>query len=742
MAKSIEIHKKTADIWEHIDQPIGRKFTLSDFYVKSEENFTGFQIIELGGSQRIPYLISEVTVYDDTDIGTPETFANQVELFQRLHDLKYPAFDYSSDISPLYVLKSSISQDVSTDQASTIKIPSVKAVYDWVALQIATYGFWTKTGNKIRNNNTDDVEIGLQTAKSFRIFDHLNSQIFSIGELGVVTSINRFIGTNFEITTANNGLVSALFGGSDFKITSAGFTSTRPILYTADFSADTTLERLITYAELQATSSMVDTSSIIYNDNRNGNSLDMDGNIISGVSSIAVSGTGVFGGTITALNFSGSSSGSNTGDNATNTTSNTYADTKVQNSLSASTTVAPSATAVNTGLAAKLDITYLTLASGSILSKQTTNTIAVPASDMIFAATTSQPHSITGTSSLRGIFSGYDDIIEASIASNQFGTHHSIIRTNASGHNLQAGGSYLDLNSSYSAMIGGTLNTVATTRSTFVACSENANISGGNGYISIICANTPVVTSTASYISVGPSTNASITGAVNHITILGGATPTASGGYNLLGQGQNNTTGSNRSTVLNGTTNSAPRNESQVLNGDTCTANGVKSTVINGLNVTAASNCEVAMGQYSTTYSPTGGVSTFNTADRAIVYGNGTGTGARSDAWILFKNGNSTQAGTATVATPTASGHATTKAYVDGLVGTAGSFSGVGTATTTFTVTIGATQPNNTYKVVATPTNLLSAAVFYITNKTTTTFDVVYLAGLTGTVTFDWILKP
>jgi hypothetical protein len=72
----------------------------------------------------------------------------------------------------------------------------------------------------------------------------------------------------------------------------------------------------------------------------------------------------------------------------------------------------------------------------------------------------------------------------------------------------------------------------------------------------------------------------------------------------------------------------------------------------------------------------------------------------------------------------------------------AGSVSATGTATTTFTVTIGATQANNTYKVTATPSNVLSAAVFYINNKTTTTFDVVYLAGLTGTVAFDWILVP
>lgn len=70
----------------------------------------------------------------------------------------------------------------------------------------------------------------------------------------------------------------------------------------------------------------------------------------------------------------------------------------------------------------------------------------------------------------------------------------------------------------------------------------------------------------------------------------------------------------------------------------------------------------------------------------------------------------------------------------------ANSFSQVGAATTTFTVTIGTTQANTTYKVNVTPTALLSAAAFYINNKTTTTFDVVYLAGLTGTVTFDWAL--
>ena len=72
--------------------------------------------------------------------------------------------------------------------------------------------------------------------------------------------------------------------------------------------------------------------------------------------------------------------------------------------------------------------------------------------------------------------------------------------------------------------------------------------------------------------------------------------------------------------------------------------------------------------------------------------------------------------------------------------GMKGSFSQVGAATTVFTVTIGNTQPNSTYNVQVTPTAALSAALFYVTNKTTTSFDVTYLAALTGSVLFDWIV--
>lgn len=64
-------------------------------------------------------------------------------------------------------------------------------------------------------------------------------------------------------------------------------------------------------------------------------------------------------------------------------------------------------------------------------------------------------------------------------------------------------------------------------------------------------------------------------------------------------------------------------------------------------------------------------------------------------------------------------------------------------AATTVTVTIGTTQTNTNYEVNVTSTNATAATHnYYVTNKTTTTFDVVWVNNVTGTVTFDWILKP
>ena len=72
-----------------------------------------------------------------------------------------------------------------------------------------------------------------------------------------------------------------------------------------------------------------------------------------------------------------------------------------------------------------------------------------------------------------------------------------------------------------------------------------------------------------------------------------------------------------------------------------------------------------------------------------------------------------------------------------------GTYSVSATAQSTFTITIGVTMANTTY-IVPQPgaRNMLSAVNYFINNKTTTTFDVVSLTGLTGVVSFDWLVIP
>ena len=72
-----------------------------------------------------------------------------------------------------------------------------------------------------------------------------------------------------------------------------------------------------------------------------------------------------------------------------------------------------------------------------------------------------------------------------------------------------------------------------------------------------------------------------------------------------------------------------------------------------------------------------------------------------------------------------------------------GNFSTTATAQTTFTVSIGATMTNTTYRVPQPGAqNALSAVWYFVTNKTTTTFDIVTMSALSGVVSYDWVVYP
>ena len=79
--------------------------------------------------------------------------------------------------------------------------------------------------------------------------------------------------------------------------------------------------------------------------------------------------------------------------------------------------------------------------------------------------------------------------------------------------------------------------------------------------------------------------------------------------------------------------------------GSSTEASGSSSTAM-GRNTTAESYAEVTIGQYNTDYTPVGTTS-WNSADRVFVIGNGTYS-VKSDALIVYKNGDATLAGTLT----------------------------------------------------------------------------------------------
>jgi len=76
------------------------------------------------------------------------------------------------------------------------------------------------------------------------------------------------------------------------------------------------------------------------------------------------------------------------------------------------------------------------------------------------------------------------------------------------------------------------------------------------------------------------------------------------------------------------------------------TASGFASTAM-GLRNKARSYGETAIGLYNTDYTPNS-TTNFDSSDRLFVIGNGTSLIARSDALIIFKNGDATLSGTLT----------------------------------------------------------------------------------------------
>lgn len=154
-----------------------------------------------------------------------------------------------------------------------------------------------------------------------------------------------------------------------------------------------------------------------------------------------------------------------------------------------------------------------------------------------------------------------------------------------------------------------------------------------------------------------------------------------------------------------------------VATGTTTPVIGLGSITVTGLAITGGSTANFLLGN--------GGATSFATAVRGVVL---TGFVAGTNTVI-------TAANTLLIALQNLQGQISS--FFQSLRGTV---SVAATAQTTFTVTFGGTQPNNTYFVGITPLNTTTAAQNFIMTKTTTSFTVSFLTGITGTVNFDWVL--
>jgi hypothetical protein len=133
----------------------------------------------------------------------------------------------------------------------------------------------------------------------------------------------------------------------------------------------------------------------------------------------------------------------------------------------------------------------------------------------------------------------------------------------------------------------------------------------------------------------------------NYSTAMGGYT-TASGDYSTAMGGYTTASG-NYSTAM-GRNTTASANYSTAI-GYKTTASGINSFAI-GDETTASDYASLSIGRYNSvnsTVTAGGSAASFDTDNAAFVIGNGTGSSTKSDAFVVYFNGNATLSGDLTI---------------------------------------------------------------------------------------------
>ena len=106
---TLEIRRKTNKVWQHVSSDLGT-YIVSKMYCKTNGDI--FKIVEHGGSQRGEYDFSDITIYDDVNSGSAETFASAELLMKRLEALNYVGFYYDGEVLPANLISTDASNNI------------------------------------------------------------------------------------------------------------------------------------------------------------------------------------------------------------------------------------------------------------------------------------------------------------------------------------------------------------------------------------------------------------------------------------------------------------------------------------------------------------------------------------------------------------------------------------------------------------------------------------------------------
>lgn len=180
---TLQIRKKSLKTWLHIPSDADN-FILSKFYCKTDANT--FKIVEESGSNRREYSYTDITVYDDTDIGTPETFASAQALMLRLEALKYTGFNRDGDIPTSYIESVVAGTNVTIDNTDPLNpiISSTGGGGTQDLQSVTNYG--NSTTNSL-NVQYGDEYTNVYTSNVYTANDTNNSYVFieNTGTIGV-----------------------------------------------------------------------------------------------------------------------------------------------------------------------------------------------------------------------------------------------------------------------------------------------------------------------------------------------------------------------------------------------------------------------------------------------------------------------------------------------------------------------------------------------------------------------------